>query len=135
MRGTREHRMWDKSFTLIQVQLLGENGQPVFKRPMWLIVIGKRRQELSLKVVWHTCRRRYDAEHFFRFGKQHLLFTSYQTPDTEHEETWLQLGQIAYTQLWLMRHVAQARLNPWERYLPQTPAGEATPSQVQRDAE
>ena len=135
MHGIREYRMWDKPFTLVRVQLLDENGQLVFKRPMWLIVIGKRRHELSLKVVWHTYRQRYDAEHFFRFGKQRLLFTSYQTPNTEHEETWIQLGQIAYTELWLMRHVAQARLNPWERYLPQSSAGAATPSQVQRDAE
>lgn len=135
MHGTREYRMWDKPFTLLRVQLLGEDGQPVFKRPMWLIVIGKRRHELSLKVIWHAYRQRYDAEHFFRFGKQRLLFTSYQTPDTEHEETWIQLVQIAYTELWLMRHIAQARPNPRERYLPQTPAGETTPSQVQRDAE
>jgi len=135
MRGTREYRMWDKPFTLVRVQLLDENGHPIFKRPMWLIVIGKRRHELSLKNIWHAYRQRYDAEHFFRFGKQRLLFTSYRTPDTEHEEMWMQLGQVAYTELWLMRHIAQARPNPWERYLPQPSAGEATPSQVQRDAE
>lgn len=134
MKGTRDYRMWDKPFRLIRVQILDENGRLVFKRPMWLIVVGKRRHELSLAEVWGSYQSRYDAEHFFRFGKQRLLLTAYQTADTDHEETWVQMIQIAYTELWMMRHVAQALPNPWEQYLPQPPAGEATPSQTQRDA-
>ena len=135
MKGSHGHRMWDKPFRLVRVQLFDENGRLAFKRPMWLIVVGKRRHELSLDEVWDSYQRRYDAEHFFRFGKQRLLLTAYQTADTDHEETWVQMVQVAYTELWMMRHIAQAMPNPcWERYLPQPPAGEATPSQTQRDA-
>jgi len=134
MKGTREYRMWDKPFTVVRVRFFDKNGQLAFRRTMWLIVIGERRQELTLKEIWHAYQRRYDAEHFFRFGKQRLLLTAYQTPDTEHEETWVQLVQVAYTELWLMHHIAQALPNPWEQYLPQPADEEATPSQTQRDA-
>jgi hypothetical protein len=116
------------------VRFFDENGRLAFRRTMWLIVVGKRRQELTLKEIWYSYQRRYDAEHFFRFGKQRLLLTAYQTPDTEHEETWVQLVQVAYTELWLMHPIAQMLPNPWERYLPQSMTEEATPSQTQRDA-
>jgi len=77
------------------------------------------------------------VEHFFRFGKQRLLMTAYQTPEVQHEENWWQLAQLAYVQLWLARHLAEAMPRPWERYLPQfhTQAEnqEISPSMVQRD--
>ncbi len=53
---------------------------------MWLIVMGKRRHELSLVETWGAYGQRYDVEHYFRFGKQRLLMASYQTSNVEHEE-------------------------------------------------
>jgi IS4 transposase len=44
---------------------------------MWLIVIGSRRDELSLVDCYQSYRQRYDMEYLFRFGKQRLLMTSY----------------------------------------------------------
>ena len=73
-------------------------------------------------------------EHFFRFGKQRLLTTSYQTPIVEHEENWWQITQLAYVQLFLAQDLADTLPKPWERYLPQFAAnGSASPSMVQRD--
>jgi len=68
MRGTRDYPMHKSPFTLIRTVVTDENGKRVFKRPMWLTVIGERRDQLSLIEVWHAYRQRYDVEHFFRLA-------------------------------------------------------------------
>jgi DDE superfamily endonuclease len=135
MRGKWNLPMQRYPFTLLRAVVLDEQGQPGFKRVLWLIVFGARRSELSLGEAWDAYRQRYDLEHFFRFGKQRLLLAAYQTPDVEHEENWLTLVQLATVQLWLGRDLAGVHLRSWERYLPQRAAGGASPSQVQRDWE
>lgn len=133
MRGTREYPMHDNPFTLIRIHVNDVHGKPVFQHPLWLVVIGEKRDHLSLKAVWAAYLNRYDVEHFFRFGKQRLLTTAYQTPEVSHEENWWQLTQLAYMQLWLARQLAETMPRPWERYLPQFHTTEASPSLVQRD--
>lgn len=133
MSGTRDHPMHLYPFTLIRCQVTDEAGRQVFKRPLWLLVIGKRRLEVSLLQAWEAYGQRFDLEHFFRFGKQRLLLTAYQTPEVQHEENWWHLVCLAYVQLWLARSLSQALPRPWERYLPQVQAGVASPSTVQRD--
>ncbi|MCH8296391.1 transposase [Candidatus Poribacteria bacterium] len=133
MRGTREYPMHNHPLTLIRIDVTDATGKPVFRRPMWLTVIGESRAQLSLKAIWEAYRQRYDEEHFFRFGKQKLLTTAYQTPDVEHSENWWQITQLAYVQLWLARDLAISLPKPWERNLPQFKTGEASPSMVQRD--
>lgn len=132
-RGQRDLPMHRYPFTLIRAVVLDEHGQPVFKRALWLVVLGERRGELSLVESWQAYGQRYDLEHYFRFGKQRLLLTAYQTPDTEHEENWVALVGLASVQLWLGRELAGLHLRPWERYLPLRTSGCASPSQVQRD--
>ena len=77
-------------FNLLQITIRDENGHPVWKL-MWFIAIGSRRNELSLEDCYQAYRQRYDLEHFFRFGKQKLLMTSYLTPEVKHEENWFKL--------------------------------------------
>jgi len=133
MRGKRDLPMHKHPFTLIRVRVLDDEGNPVFKHTLWLIVIGERRNELSLVEAWEAYGQRYDAEHYFRFGKQRLLMAAYQTPDVEHEENWMQIVALAVMQLWLARDLAKAMPRPWERYLPEAKRGTASPSFVQRD--
>ena len=134
MQGKRDCPMWDTPFTLVRIRLLDSHGQAVFRRTLWLLVMGPRRGELTLCDIWLAYRQRYAGEHFFRFAKQRLLLAHYLTPDTEHEETWAQLVQLAYTQLWLMRDLVTVLPRPWEQYLPRGAQAPATPSQTQRDA-
>jgi hypothetical protein len=135
MRGKRDVPMHNHPFSLVRIRLLDAKGQSVFNRAMWLIVMGQRRCELSLLDIWHAYRQRYDLEHFFRFGKQRLLLDKYQTPDTEHEENWVQVVKLASVQLWLLSPLTYQLPRPWEKYVPSSPTGVASPSQTQRAAE
>jgi len=99
-------------FTLLRAVVLDEQGQPVFKRALWLMVVGERRGELSLVEGWGVYGQRYDLDHDFRFGKQRLLMAGYQTPDVEHEENWLTLVQLTTVQLWLARELAGTHSAP-----------------------
>jgi hypothetical protein len=120
-------------FTLVQVVRYDSEGQLACTRPLWLIVIGERRHELSLLDSYQAYRQRYDLEHFFRFGKQRLLLASFQTPEDVREENWWQLAHLAYAQLWMARHVACSVPRPWERNLPEMKKRLISPTLVQRD--
>ena len=88
MRDNRDIPMHLYPFTLVCITYYDEQGQPAFKRPLWLVVIDDRRDELSLEQIYPAYLTWFDIEHFFRFGKQKLLMTDLQTPDVEREETW-----------------------------------------------
>jgi len=105
MRGTQTAPMHDRPFRLIHITWLDEQGQPVFKRPMWLAVLGERRHDLALPHIQPAYAQRFDLEHFNRFGKQRLLLTAFQTPNVRREENWWQIAQLAYIQLWLARYL------------------------------
>ena len=133
MTGRREWPMHQFPFTLVRVRVLDEAGNQVFKRTMWLIVIGKQRRKLSIREAWKAYGQRYDVEHYFRLGKQRLLERAYQTSDDEHEENWMYVVALSKMQLWLARDLAQSLPRPWERHLPEVDRKTAGPSFVQRD--
>jgi len=136
MRGQRTPEvlpMQHYPFTLVRIVLYDQDGQAAFRRPLWLIVVGERRHELTDFEIHHAYARRYDLEHFFRFGKQHLSLADFQTPDAEREEAWWQVVHIAYAQLWQARDVATVLPRPWERNLRAIKARQISPALVQRD--
>jgi hypothetical protein len=132
MTGTKDYPMHEYPFTLIRVDVLDEEGKPVFKRPMWLIVMGKRREEVSLGESWKAYGQRVDLEHYFRFGKQKLLLNAYQTPDVEHQENWGQIVQLAYIFLWLAAGLVEDMPRPWEKPAPKGEEEMASPARAQR---
>jgi hypothetical protein len=132
MSGTQSAPMHRYPFTLLRIVRLDEEGQPTFKHPIWLVASGQRRCELAPTQTRQAYAQRYDLEHFFRFGKQRLLLTAYQTPDVRREENWWQLVQLAYLQLWLTRDLVETLPRPWERYLPRVKGRLVSPSAAQR---
>ena len=120
-------------FTLVRIVRFHEDGTLACKHPLWLVVIGSRRHELSLADIYQAYRQRFDLEHFFRFGKQKLLLARFQTPEHWREENWWQLVHIAYAQLWLARSLATCLPRPWERNLPAYKQKLLSPSGVRRD--
>jgi len=69
----------------------------------------------------------------FRFSKQRLLMTEFQTPEVEHEENWIRLVMLSYVQLWAAKDLATHLPRPWERSKEQNDDKIVTPSVVQRD--
>ncbi|MFB2894956.1 transposase [Aerosakkonemataceae cyanobacterium BLCC-F50] len=118
MRGTKEYSMHKHPFTLLQVRVTDEKSQQLW-HPMWLIVLGQRRNELSIMDCYLSYRQRFDMEHTLRFSKQRLLMNSFQTPDVEHEENWMQLTQLAYIQLWAARKLVKVLPRPKRKILSQ----------------
>ncbi len=132
MRGSKHQKMYNHPFTLLRINVTDDTNQSLWK-PMWLIVMGNQREEISPTVANPCYRQRFDIEHMLRFGKQRLLMTEFQTPSVEHEENWIRLVMLAYVQLWAARELASHLPRPWERYLEQKNYKIVTPSLVQRD--
>ena len=134
MRGTRESNISELPLRLLRICVYKETGGLLFKKPLWLIVSGEMRFELSLRNIFDCYRQRFDLEHFFRFGKNKLLMDKSQTPDVDHEEAWWQLTMIAYVQLYLARELSRNTPAPWEKYLSTFKSTkEISPTQVQKD--
>ncbi len=66
MRGTKEYPMHRHPFTLLQVQLTDVVTGKLVWQPMWLIVMGQRRQELTPLDSYQAYRQRFDIEHMLR---------------------------------------------------------------------
>jgi len=133
MRGKKDIPMHQHPFTLVKIRWYQPNGDVLYAKPLWLIVMGDRRAELSLLDIYQAYLQRYDLEHFFRFGKQKLLLDKFQTPDAQHEENWWRLVALAYLQLWAARDLVSQLPRPWERYLPSVVNKLITPAAVLRD--
>lgn len=133
MSGKRGIPMHQHPFRLMRICLYNQKGELAFKNPLWLIVMGARRMELSLLDIYQAYLQRYDLEHFFRFGKQKLLLDKFQTPNDKQEEHWWRLVALAYLQLWAAKDAANSLPRPWERFLPSVTNKQITPAMVLRD--
>lgn len=136
MRGKRKPvsiPMQRYPFTLVRICLYNSTGELAHSQPLWVIVVGEKRDLLSLLDVHLAYNQRFDLEHFFRFGKQRLLLADFQTPDCQHEENWWQLTHLAYLQLWVARTLAEDQPRPWERSLTRAKTQALSPTRVQRD--
>jgi hypothetical protein len=133
MRGGQGKPMHQHPFTLARIRFYNHKGEALFQKPLWLIVMGDRRMELSLLDIYQAYLQRYDLEHFFRFGKQKLLLDKFQTPDDKHEEHWWRLVALAYLQLWIAKDLTRSLPRPWERYLPICENQSPTPAMALRD--
>lgn len=120
-------------FRLVRITCFDQDGHEVYARPWWLIVVGKRRQELSLEDIHHSYTARSRLEHFFRFGKQKLLLNAFQTAETKREENWWRIVHLAYLMLWIAQPLTQHLPRPWERSLPEHKRKTIGPAIVQRD--
>ena len=141
IRGSRKYRSAEHPMTLIKISIVDENGDLVFKKPLWIAIFGGLRDKISLISAFQYYQSRYDIEHFFRFSKSKLLLDTHQTANVEHEENWWRLCMVAHNQLYLAKSIAPKLPKPWEKYLPEyanaSKDGDpiATPAQTQRGFE
>jgi hypothetical protein len=97
------------------------------------MIAGAKRREVCSKDAQIANGRRYDIEHFFRFGKQRLGMVASQTCETHHEENWHWIGLLAYNMLYYSRSLAKSTRYPWEKKKIEVLSSIESPSQIQRD--
>ncbi|MCB9128452.1 MAG: hypothetical protein H6638_11160 [Ardenticatenales bacterium] len=52
-------------FTLVRIMRYDEAGNPLYQRPLWLLVMGQRRGEVEPAAIYDAYAARFDIEHFF----------------------------------------------------------------------
>lgn len=138
LRGSRKFKGYEHPVTVMQLVMADANGKSLYKKPLWLGIAGVRRHEITPLEAYKYYNKRYEIEHYFRFGKDKLLFDQYKTPDVKHEEDWWQITALAYMQLYLARNLTPILPKKWEKYLPSFQVDNkraqitVTPSQAQR---
>ncbi|MEM6435183.1 MAG: transposase [Cyanobacteria bacterium P01_D01_bin.115] len=130
MRGTRDYPMHRFPFDLLRCQRLDANAQPQGPS-LWLMIWGQPRHQIT-PAQGQQAYARFRLEHFFGFAKPHLLMTAFQTCLTPPEISAVRLASLAYSQLWLARHLVETLPLPWQRSPPGATTQQRTPRQVQR---
>jgi len=133
MQGSKAERTHQHPFDVLKVTVTDEKGKPVYRRPLWVAIVGAQRRRVRSKEAYAAYGRRYDIEHFFRFGKQRLGLVNSQTCETRHEENWHWIGLLAYNMLYHTRALVRPMRYPWEKKKVQVFTSVERPSQVQRD--
>ena len=67
MRGGKGKPTHKFPFTLLRIESIDDSGKSLFK-PMWLIVIGERRGELSPLQAYQSYRQRFDLCKYYYFS-------------------------------------------------------------------
>jgi hypothetical protein len=133
MQGSKDEQTHEHPFDLLKVTVTDDKGKAVYRRPLWVMIAGAKRQEVRSLDAQIAYGRRYDIEHYFRFGKQRLGMVGSQTCETRHEENWHWIGLLAYNMLYYARSLAKSTRYPWEKKKIQVLSSIERPSQVQRD--
>ena len=119
--------------TLLCCERLDAQGVTRYARPLWLWMVGERRQEIAPLQAFMWYRQRFDVEHTIRFLKRRLLLTAYQTPEVVREERWVSVVLLAYVQLFLAREEGWVALRDWQQHKARRVEGAVrSPSEVQR---
>ena len=123
--------MKDKPLDVLRVQVLdAKSRQPIFDRPMFLAISGKRKSQVDNAQAQEQYRERYDVEPFYRFAKNKLLMDKLQTPLVEHLDNWLNIVQISS---WLLftasQEIKQISCPVWQKYPSKNKTAQDQPQQ------
>ena len=121
--------MKDKPLDVLRIAVLDAQSQkPVFDRPMFIAVSGKRKNEIDPDTARKQYRERYDVEPYYNFAKNRLLMDKLQTPDVRHLDTWLHIVQITSWLLFTARQeIGQINCPVWQKYMPQNKTAQQQP--------
>jgi hypothetical protein len=112
--------------TLVRLSATGARPGSRPLEPMWIWTSDPGATPAEVTTLWQAYLRRFDLEHFFRFIKAQLGWNKPLLRDPAAADRWTWLVIAAFTQLYLARTLASARL-PWQ---PPLPPGSLTPGRV-----
>lgn len=111
---------------VVQGCVLRSDGQPKYRQPLWLLVVG----HVDWAQVWPLYRPRWREETWHRQATALFSWTRAQVGSVERQDRWTWLVLLAAWQLLLARDLARAGPCPWERV---APVGPVPLARVQRD--
>ena len=111
---------------LVQVRVLRADGQPKYKQPLWLMVVGELKGPQAARLY----RPRWREEPWHRQAKDIFGWSRAQLGDVERQDRWSWVVLLACWQLLLARELARDCPRPWERAVGEGPLPLA---RVQRD--
>ena len=131
MRGHDDAKIQETPLMVARITVRNQLGELVYARPVWTVIVGSWSSDWPITNIWYNYQTRFDAEHFFRFGKSNILLVDYQPSETLNEENWKQFCMIAYHQLYHARKLVKNVKKKWETK--KIPSDEVlSPSRVQR---
>lgn len=114
MRGHDGAKIQKTPIIVARITIQNSSGELVYKRPLWIVIVGSWPTERPISDIWDCYHKRFDIEHFFKFSKTRLLLVSHQTSSTLTEENWKQFCMVATHQLYHSRKLVQNVKKPWE---------------------
>ena len=126
--GSESAAVVEGTVVLVEVGRLPRGERRRKPKALWLWWHGEGEPELDL--LWRAYCRRFDVEHFVRFLKGTLGWTTLRVRHPEQADRWTWLVIAAYAQLRLARGVVADRRLPWERPLA---SRSLTPTRVLRN--
>ena len=113
--GAESAAVVEGTVVLVEVERLPRGERRRKPKVLWLWWHGEGEPDLDL--LWRSYCRRFDVEHFVKFLKQALRWTTPRVRHPEQADRWTWLVLAAYAQLVLARAVVEDRRLPWERRL------------------
>lgn len=115
-KGSKKIKMSDKTFNLLNIKVLNENKEQKYNRTLTISVSGAKKDSITSREAYDFYKKRFNIEHFFKFGKNNLLMDKYQTTSSKKDESWQLLGMIAFNLLYLAKEmVSEIPLTPWNK--------------------
>jgi hypothetical protein len=131
MRGHHDAKIQETPLMVARITVRNQVGDLVYARPLWTVISGSWPSNWPITYIWYDYHIRFDAEHFFRFGKSKILLVDYQSSETLNEENWKQFCIISYHQIYHARKLVNNIKKKWETK--KTTSDEVlSPSRVQR---
>jgi hypothetical protein len=120
IRSKSGESMKDKPIDMLRIMVLDAQTQkPVFDRPLFVGVCGKRKDEIPSSEVQKQYRERYDVEPYYNFGKNQLLLDKLQTCCDKHLDPWLKIVQLTTWLLFVASdEIGKIDCPVWQKYLP-----------------
>ncbi len=101
----------EQALQVVQVRVLRADGQPKYKQPLWVLVVGG----LDWALIAPLYGLRWREETWHAQAKDLLGWTQAQLGEVERQDRWTWVVLLAGWQLLLAREVARDCPRPWER--------------------
>ncbi len=101
------------SLQLLRITVAGKGTVKRAPQPMWSGWLGEEMP--ALEQTWRCYLRRFAVDHWNRFAKQRLHWTSPHFSTTAQAERWSDLMPLLSWQLWLARESVLDNPLPWQK--------------------